>query len=86
MATPPHSDTTRAAQDEYFRRLQQLTPLQSLLIMDSLSRSVRELAMAGLREQYPHADEAELRWRLTALLYGDDFATRVLGDCPDEAA
>jgi len=46
-------------------------------------KTERELAMAGLRRRYPHADKDELRRRLAALVLGRDIAMRVYGWDPD---
>lgn len=51
----------------------------------ALSRSVRELAVAGIRARHPNADEAEIRVRLVVRLYGRDLAACVYGAVPDDA-
>jgi hypothetical protein len=50
-----------------------------------LSRAVRELAIAGIRQRHPEADEQEVRVRLTVRLYGRAAATRLFGTVPDDA-
>lgn len=50
-----------------------------------LSRGVRELAIAGIREAHPEADEEELRVRLTVRLYGRRTAERLFGNVPKDA-
>ena len=50
-----------------------------------LSRGVRELALAGIRESHPEATEEELRVRLTVRLYGREAAERLFGAVPDDA-
>lgn len=50
-----------------------------------LSRGVRELAIAGIREMHPDVSEDELRVRLTVRLYGREAATRLFGTVPDDA-
>jgi hypothetical protein len=50
-----------------------------------LSRGVRELALAGIRERHPRATEEELRVRLTVRLYGREAAQRLFGAIPDDA-
>jgi hypothetical protein len=59
------------------------TPTQKMQMVAQLNNSARLLAMTGLRSQYPHADEAELRRRLADLLLGQDLARKVYGDPPD---
>jgi len=50
-----------------------------------LSRGVRELAIAGIRQMHPNASEDELRVRLTVRLYGSEVAKRLFGAVPDDA-
>jgi hypothetical protein len=50
-----------------------------------LSRAVRELALAGIRERYPTATEPELRVRLTVRLYGRAVAQRLFESVPADA-
>lgn len=50
-----------------------------------LSRAVRALALAGIREQFPAASEQELRVRLTVRLYGRAAAERLFGSVPADA-
>ena len=50
-----------------------------------LSRSVRELALAGITMRHPGASERELRVRLAVRLYGRDLAQRVFGALPSDA-
>ncbi len=50
-----------------------------------LSRGVRELAIAGIREMHPDVSEEELRVRLTVRLYGREVAKRLFGTVPVDA-
>jgi hypothetical protein len=50
-----------------------------------LSRAVRELALAGIRERHPTATESELRVRLTVRLYGRAVAQRLFESVPADA-
>jgi len=50
-----------------------------------LSRGVRELAIAGIREMHPQVNEEELRVRLTVRLYGREVAKRLFGAVPEDA-
>ena len=65
-------------------RLRQATPLEKWRMVAELNASVRALALAGLRQRYPHADEAELRRRLAGLLLGEALAERTYGPLPEE--
>jgi hypothetical protein len=46
---------------------------------------VRELAIAGIRQRHPEADEQEIRVRLTVRLYGREAAIKLFGAVPDDA-
>jgi hypothetical protein len=62
--------------------LRQASPTRKMNMLAQLNASARLLALTGLRAQYPHASEAELRRRLAALLLGEELARRVYGDLP----
>lgn len=51
----------------------------------SLSRGVRALAEAGIRERCPGASDEEVRVRLTVRLYGRAAAEKLFGAVPDDA-
>lgn len=78
-------DTSPDRQDDYFRRLRELTPEQRGRIAARLTASVRRLAEAGIRSRHPEALEAEVRIRLAVRLYGRAEARRLLGAIPDDA-
>jgi hypothetical protein len=46
----------------------------------SPTRKMNMLALAGLRAQYPQANEAEIRRRLAGLLLGEESARKVYGE------
>lgn len=69
----------------YVELLRQRAPHERLAIAMSLSRAVRQLAMAGLVERHPDATEEELRVRLAVRMWGRDAATRCFGVIPDDA-
>ena len=66
-------------------RLRQASALEKWRMVADLNASVRALALAGLRQRHPHADEAELRRRLAGLLLGEELAERAYGPLPEEA-
>jgi len=49
-----------------------------------MSRTVRELALIGLRRRYPHDTEERLRRRLATMLLGEELARRAYGPEPPE--
>jgi hypothetical protein len=58
----------------------QASPTRKMNMLAQLNSSVRMLALAGLRSQYPQATEAELRRKLACLLLGEELARKVYGD------
>jgi len=78
-------DTAAEPERRYFALLRRETPAARLRKAVSLSRAVRQLALAGLRERYPEAGDAELRVRLAVILYGRSFAERIFRDLPEDA-
>ena len=77
-------DTSERADEIQFQLLRAMTPQQRGEIFTGLCLAVQELAMAGLREQYPKASEDELRLRLAARRLGNDVVKRVWGWSPEE--
>jgi hypothetical protein len=65
--------------------LRALPPEKRLQAAVSLTRAVREMAVAGLRLRHPHADDHEIRVRLAVRLYGRETAARLFGAVPDDA-
>ena len=61
-----------------------MTPQQRAEVFTGLTLAVQELAMAGLREQFPDASDDELRLRLAARRLGNDVVRRVWGWTPAE--
>jgi hypothetical protein len=77
--SPLYPDThpkMEALQIELWR---QASPTKKMSMLAQLNKSVRTLAMAGLRSQYPQASEAELRRKLADLLLGKELARKVYG-------
>jgi hypothetical protein len=60
--------------------LRQQSPAQRLAIALSLSRAVRDLAVAGIRAAHPEATQREVDARLAERLYGPEIARRLFGD------
>ena len=46
-----------------------MTDAQKLARVDALTRAVRQLPLARIREEHPNADTRELRLRLAALRF-----------------
>lgn len=71
--TPP--ETERAL----FAMLREMAPWRKLEMVAQLNQTVRELALVGLRERYPHASPEELRRRLADIVLGPELAEKVYG-------
>lgn len=78
-------DTTERTDEKQFELLRAMAPQQRGEIFTALTFAVQDLAMAGLRLQYPDATDDELRLRLAARRLGDDVVRRIWGWPPDES-
>lgn len=81
-----YADTDPHIEDLQIKFLRETPVWRKLEMMAELNASARLLALSGLRQRHPHASESELRWRLAALLYGENLARKVYGDLEDAAA
>jgi DNA-binding HxlR family transcriptional regulator len=78
-------DTSEEKQGRYHELLRAQPPHDRLAQAMRLSRSVRELALAGIVMRHPGASERETRVRLAVRLYGRELAQRVFGRLPSDA-
>jgi hypothetical protein len=78
-------DTSAPAIARYHELLRALAPCERLAQAMALTRTVRELALAGIKQRYPGASAEETRVRLAVRLYGRDVAKRLFGSVPDDA-
>ncbi len=60
--------------------LRELSAWRKLEMLAQLNASAQTLALSGLRQRHPGANESELRRRLAALLLGEELAQKVYGD------
>ncbi len=79
------ADTSPQADARYHELLRRMSPERRLEAAMRLSEAVRELAIAGIRERHPQADEREVRIRLAVRMYGRAQARRLFGAVPDDA-
>lgn len=75
-----YSDTHPKMEALQIQLWRQASPTRKMNMLGQLNSSARMLAMTGLRSQYPQASEAELRFKLAALLLGDELARKVYGE------
>jgi hypothetical protein len=78
-------DTSAAALDRYYELLGALSPEARLEKAVELTRAVREMAVAGIRAQYPDASSDEIRMHLALRLYGPVATKRMFGRIPEDA-
>jgi len=74
------SDTHPKMEALQIQLWRQASPTRKMHMLAQLNASVRMVASAGLRSQYPQASEAELRRRLAGLLLGEELARKVYGE------
>jgi hypothetical protein len=74
------ADTSADAQRVQIELWRRMSPLRKARAVGELSRSVRDLSMAGIRMRHPGASERECRLRLAVLTLGRSVACRVYPD------
>ena len=72
-------DTSPEAEQVLMDLLRKAPAWRKLEMVAELNRTVRMLAMSGLRERYPDATEPELRRHLADLLLGPELAEKAYG-------
>jgi len=77
------SDTHPKMEALQIQLWRQASPTRKMQMLAQLNVSARMLALAGLRAQYPHSSEGELRRRLAGLLLGEELARKVYGELRD---
>ena len=74
------SDTSPEMEALQIRLWREASPTRKMQMVADLNASARQLAVTGLRERHPRADEAEIRRRLADLLLGEELALKVYGE------
>lgn len=73
LDTPPEIERLQ------IERLRQMPSWRKMALLGEMNRTVRTLALAGLRQRYPDDSPTQRRRRLADLLLGPELATRVYG-------
>jgi hypothetical protein len=73
-----HRDTRPDARRVHHRILGEMSASEKLAAVDSLTRFVHELTLAGLRDRMPGASSAEIERAHFELVLGRELAGRVL--------
>lgn len=78
------ADTSPEMERLWIEGLRRMPAWRKLDLVGDMNDTVRTLAMAGLRERYPHDTPAQRRRRLADLVLGSELAARVYGAWPEE--
>ena len=71
------SDTTAVVEALQIERWRAMSSVEIAALVSGAYRAMRTMAMAGLRERFPHAGDDEMLARFAALTLGEDTARRV---------
>ena len=77
-------DTTPEVEAIQFAFYRSAPTWKKLKMMSDLNRSMRTLAMSGLRKRHPNATPEELHYRLAELLYGSKIAEKMCSVAVDK--
>ena len=80
---PQSPDTDETTERYLFDRLRRLPSWRKGEMLSSSTKAAFGLAMAGLRQRYPHGSEPELRKRYAALVLGRDASIALFGWDPE---
>lgn len=78
-----YSDTHPRMEAMQVKLLRETPPWRKMEMLAELNLAARELALAGIRQRYPEADEAELLRRLAIIILGPDAAREVNKELTD---
>jgi hypothetical protein len=76
------TDTSRETEMVMIDLLSKAPVWRRLQLADQMSLTARRLALSGVRQRYPDADEEEIRRRFADLHLGEDLANKVFGAMP----
>jgi hypothetical protein len=78
------ADTSPEIEEFQIQRLRQMPPWRKLALVGEMNRTVRTLALAGLRQRHPDDTPAQQQRRLADLILGPELASRVYGPLMEE--
>ena len=73
------TDTPPEIERIQMEHLRAMPPWRKMELLGEMNRTVRDLAMAGLRQRYPDDTPEQRKRRLADLLLGSELAARVYG-------
>jgi hypothetical protein len=77
--TEIYSDTHPEIAEIQRNLLRQVSPARRLEMLGQMNRTVKELALSGLRSRYPDDGPQLIRRRLADLILGPELAAKVYG-------
>ena len=78
------TDTPIHIQNMLVEGYRHMSPIKKLQLVDSLTITVQQLALARINRQYPEASEREKQLRLGSLWLGHETMTRIFHWNPQE--
>jgi len=75
-----YPDTHPEMEDLQLKLLRDLPAWRKMEMLAELNRTARSLALAGLRQRHPEADDAQLKRHLANLLLGEELANKIYGE------
>jgi len=72
-------DTSPEAERIQIELLRRAPAWRKMEMVGEMNQTVRLLALAGLRQRFPRATDAELRRRMADLMLGQELAAQVYG-------
>ncbi len=80
-----YTDTHPKMEALQIKLLRETPPWRKMEMLAELNEAARELALAGLRQRNPEADETKLLRYLGNMLLGEDIAGRVFAELENRA-
>jgi hypothetical protein len=77
---PLASDTSTVIEERQIEAWRRMTPGEKLQLALQMSDTVRQLAVAGIKQRHPGAPPREQFLRLAQLTLGDELARKVYPD------
>jgi hypothetical protein len=80
MRTPLAADTSPEVEARQIEAWRRMTPAEKLAIVVALSKTARELMLAGIRHRHPAASGREVFLRAAIIQLGPDLAVAAYPD------
>lgn len=79
----PLNDTSPAAEAVLITLLRKAPAWRKFKMVGDLNATVKQFAVAGIRQRYPEATEREIKRHLADILLGEKLAATVYGEWHD---